>query len=86
MTPAELSRAKEICEQSTAGFWYVDEQGRVRPDIDNYQKAILDSFNGIFWHDDSQVCEVEAKKFYDWTSNKGSIAIRIYEHEELGVK
>lgn len=42
-----------------------------RPDIDNYEKAILDALNPIrdgdpwgLWRDDAQVCEVIKRKLY----------------------
>lgn len=35
-----------------------------RPDLDNYEKAILDGLNGIAWYDDSQVCDVIKAKRY----------------------
>jgi len=36
-----------------------------RPDCDNLLKMIKDCGNGVLWVDDSQVCEVHAKKIYD---------------------
>jgi len=36
----------------------------VRPDLDNTVKMVLDSANGILFNDDSQVCQLVAKKFY----------------------
>jgi len=35
-----------------------------RPDIDNCQKFVLDALNGVFWKDDSVVCESKIKKLY----------------------
>jgi len=36
-----------------------------RPDLDNLMKAVLDSFNGIVWKDDSQVVEmVRVRKIF----------------------
>lgn len=35
-----------------------------RPDIDNLQKFVLDCLNKIVFEDDSQVCEIFAKKIY----------------------
>jgi Holliday junction resolvase RusA-like endonuclease len=49
-----------------------------RADIDNYLKAIFDSFNGILWEDDSQITIVHAMKA--WTESnevEGSFDIRI---------
>lgn len=36
----------------------------VRPDIDNYTKAVLDACNGIVWKDDGQVVGLLAVKAY----------------------
>lgn len=49
-----------------------------RADIDNYLKAIFDSFNGILWHDDTQITYVHAMK--SWTDSNdvdGSFDIKI---------
>lgn len=35
-----------------------------KPDIDNLQKSIMDSLNGVAYKDDGQVCYMVAKKFY----------------------
>ncbi len=35
-----------------------------RPDIDNLIKAVLDALKGVVWHDDSQICVLEAHKSY----------------------
>lgn len=35
-----------------------------RPDIDNLQKSVLDSLNGVAYVDDSQVCMIQARKQY----------------------
>lgn len=36
----------------------------VKPDIDNYCKALCDSLNGIVWKDDSQIIDLFASKRY----------------------
>ena len=36
----------------------------VKPDLDNFLKAVLDSGNGIFWKDDAQVVSLKASKQY----------------------
>lgn len=46
----------------------------VRPDTDNFLKAVLDCGNGIFWEDDSQIVEIHAQKVY---SEKPAIEIII---------
>lgn len=48
-----------------------------KPDIDGLEKAIFDVFNGIYWHDDCQVCHVgEKRKVY---SDKPGIEIEVTE-------
>lgn len=41
------------------GYWPA-----VRPDLDNYVKAILDSLNGIVWKDDALICHLICTKVY----------------------
>jgi len=38
-----------------------------RPDLDNYVKAALDALQGVVFRDDSQICEIRAKKTYSET-------------------
>lgn len=35
-----------------------------KPDLDNLLKIIKDTFNGIVWKDDSQVCRISLTKIY----------------------
>lgn len=35
-----------------------------KPDVDNLAKVVLDSLNGIAWHDDAQVVNLEVIKMY----------------------
>jgi Holliday junction resolvase RusA-like endonuclease len=34
------------------------------PDLDNLEKFVADSLNGIFWKDDSIICSVSKEKIY----------------------
>jgi Holliday junction resolvase RusA-like endonuclease len=38
------------------------ESKKLRGDIDNYAKTILDALNGVAWDDDSQICELRVLK------------------------
>ncbi len=51
-----------------------------RADVDNYAKAVLDSFNGVLWDDDRQIVELHVNK--SWTESwehPGHIDITITE-------
>lgn len=48
----------------------------VRPDLDNYCKAVLDALNGIFWVDDSQIVTLMSRKRY---GDEPRIAVEIRE-------
>ena len=39
----------------------------VRPDVDNYAKAVLDAFNGVLYTDDALVCDLTCIKRYSET-------------------
>lgn len=47
-----------------------------KPDIDNYIKGVLDSLNGLFWHDDGQIVELHVGKYY---SDRPRIEMEIKE-------
>ena len=49
----------------------------VKPDTDNYIKATLDGLNGILWHDDAQIVDLTAHKFY---SDNPRIEIELEEY------
>lgn len=49
----------------------------VKPDIDNYAKAVLDAFNGVFWHDDGQVTSLHVQKHYADEGEEPSMEIII---------
>jgi len=54
--PASLSKVKQ---KALNGEFHIK-----RPDTDNLLKSVKDSLNGIFYKDDSQICDVVAKKIY----------------------
>ncbi len=45
-------------------------------DLDNYEKAILDSLNGIYFHDDKQIVQQSSQKIW---AEQGSIKIILKE-------
>ena len=46
----------------------------VKPDLDNYTKAVLDALNTLIWKDDAQICSLKVAKSY---SIKPSITVEI---------
>ena len=48
----------------------------VKPDCDNLAKSILDSLNGLAYHDDKQVVELSVKKYY---AEKAEVKIKLSE-------
>ncbi len=47
-----------------------------RPDLDNFEKAVLDAFNGVVFRDDSQVVEVHKWKAY---AEHGYVEVTVIE-------
>ncbi len=53
-------------------------------DLDNVLKALLDSLNGIAWHDDSQIIQITANRYDDPSAPRISIAIIPLErHDDI---
>ena len=52
----------------------------VRPDLDNFVKAVKDSLNGIVYLDDSQVIELEAGKLY---SKNPGVEVEVWPQSPL---
>ena len=48
----------------------------VKPDCDNLAKSILDSLNGLAYHDDRQVVELFVKKYY---AENAEVRVRLTE-------
>ena len=48
----------------------------VKPDCDNLAKSILDSLNGLAYHDDKQVVELVVKKYY---AENAEVRVRLTE-------
>lgn len=51
----------------------------VKPDIDNYFKAVTDGLTGVIWADDNQITDVQMSKRY---SDKPRTEITIWKIEE----
>jgi Holliday junction resolvase RusA-like endonuclease len=41
-----------------------------KPDVDNIVKLLGDALNGIIWGDDSQICQLHVRRFYDDTNGE----------------
>lgn len=52
----------------------------VKPDLDNFLKAVMDAGNGILWQDDSQITFIATNKVYVDSSGDHGIVMR---YEEL---
>lgn len=61
------------------------EKGRtlpvVRPDLDNYVKAIKDALNEVCYHDDSQIVDLVAQKRYVEPGHAAGIGVEIKRRE-----
>ena len=42
-----------------------------RPDVDNLMHKLTDFFNGVFWHDDSQIVDLVIAKRYAFNGRPG---------------
>lgn len=54
----------------------------VRPDLDNFLKAVMDAANGILWGDDSQVVSIFTKKQY---SKEEGIHLFVQKYKDQNV-
>lgn len=55
---------------------------RIRRDLDNVIKSILDGLNGIAWDDDSQVDEIYIRRGYDKSNPRADVEIDIITEEK----
>jgi Holliday junction resolvase RusA-like endonuclease len=49
-----------------------------KPDVDNLLKSTKDALNGLVWRDDSQICAVEAHKWYAGQSELPRVELVLY--------
>ena len=49
---------------------------KTKRDIDNYGKLVLDCMTWIVYEDDSQIVEMNLKKFYDKSNPRVEIVVR----------
>lgn len=52
---------------------------RKKPDIDNLTKGVFDALHKLAWHDDSQVCRLEAAKVIASGDEAPHVVVRIFE-------
>jgi len=62
--------------KSYAKRFYGQEHVR-KPDLDNFVKLLLDTMNGTFWHDDSQIAALEASKRYQAEGEQVGIRVTV---------
>ncbi len=72
--PVPASYSKKRRERCLVGL----EWPAKRPDLDNLEKLVKDSLNGVFYRDDSQVCYVVKAKQY------GGVARTFVDLETMG--
>ena len=58
-----------------------------RPDLDNLFHKLMDSWNGVFWHDDSQVTDIVLRKRYPRDGRTGveiivASALSVFFHDK----
>jgi Holliday junction resolvase RusA-like endonuclease len=57
-----------------------------RPDTDNLIKMIGDGLNGVAWHDDGQIVEVKARKYYHEIGGSARTEVKIFLPSENVMK
>ena len=74
--PIPASTSKKQRDRMTAGLVVPV----VKPDADNAAKIVLDSLNGIAYHDDAQIVGLHVLKRY---AEEPGVKVRIIEYEEF---
>lgn len=82
---AKLQGAQKIVGPLAVSFWFYLQKPKkckrsypcVRPDLDNYIKAVMDAMNGVLWDDDGQIVEIWSIKRY--AQEKPHIRISVNE-------
>ena len=76
--PLPMSDSKRGRERKLSGLEFPAK----KPDIDNLAKLVLDALNGVYWHDDNQIVELNLRKKY---SDEPRTVVRIKEITGGGV-
>lgn len=50
----------------------------VKPDLDNFSKAVFDAGNGILWRDDSQIVDAHTRKLYADAEREARIELTVW--------
>jgi len=50
-----------------------------RPDIDNFEKAVLDALSGHLWADDSQIVDLHSMKMYSSGDEEPGVEVMVEE-------
>jgi Holliday junction resolvase RusA-like endonuclease len=53
----------------------------MRPDVDNFQKSIMDALNDVLWKDDALLCDVRCIKIY--STDKPRILIKLESMDDV---
>jgi len=48
-----------------------------KPDLDNLAKGVLDSLNGLAYHDDSQIVELQVRKYHAAEGETPGVTVKI---------
>lgn len=55
----------------------------IKPDVDNLEKGIQDSLNGVLWQDDRQLCRIVVEKWYVMPGQIPGIHVHIWAHKSV---